>query len=145
MHTFRKFLALAAASGALLTGAVAADFPKGSPAFETDFEEACKKARLEGKPMLVVFSASWCGPCQMNKQRVYPSAVVRKFHDDFVWVYLDMDIGENSKVARKFGVRGIPHIQFLDKRCDPIGQTVGGTGPIRFAATLKRMLRKAAP
>lgn len=123
--------------------ALAGDFPKGSPTFETKLSSALAKAKAEGKPVIAVFSAVWCGPCQVMKKEVYPSAEVKKYHDKFVWAYLDTDIEANNKDAEKFGVSGIPHIQFLDKNGKSVEKQVGSTSPDDFAKTLKGVLKKA--
>ncbi len=145
MTKLANLLALAATGGLLATTASAKDFPEGSPEFETDYKKATAASKGSGKPMLVVFSASWCPPCQANKKKVYPSDPVKAYHDKFVWVYLDTDKKENQNVASEFGVRGIPHIQFVGADGKAIDKAVGGTSPDRFAAKLKSVLEKAAP
>lgn len=135
---FITFAVLAAS-----TASSAADFPKGSPAFEHKLSEALSKAKAEGKPVIAVFSAVWCGPCQMMKKDVYPSREVKKFHDKFVWAYLDTDDSANSADATKYGVSGIPHIQFLDAEGKPVDKQVGSSSPDEFAKTLKDVLKKA--
>ena len=119
------------------------DFPEGSPKFETDYKAALATAAKEGKPVIVVFSATWCGPCQANKKKVYPSDAVKPYHDKFVWAYLDTDIEANGEVAKKFGVSGIPHIQFLTKAGKSIDKAIGGTTPDAFAGKLKEVLAAA--
>ena len=137
----------AAAAVALLVGAslFAKDFPKGSPDFASSMGTVKSAAKKSGKPMVVVFSASWCPPCQAMKKTVYPSAKVAALHDKFEWAYLDVDESSNSKVASEFNVNGIPHIEFLDKDGKSIGQQVGGVAPEEFAALLNTMLAKATP
>jgi thioredoxin-related protein len=49
----------------------------------------------------------------------------------------------NEQVSKKFGVTGIPHIQFLDKTGKPLGNQVGSTTPGDFASTLTSILKKA--
>jgi thiol:disulfide interchange protein len=119
------------------------DFPDGSPKFETKYKSALAEAKKTGKPVIVVFSASWCGPCQANKKNVYPSDAVKPYHDKFVWAYLDTDEKANAKAAEEFGVSGIPHIQFLDKNGKSIDKQVGGTSPDAFAKKLEAVLAKA--
>lgn len=140
MKTLIKSLTLALLAACSV--ALASDFPKGSPAFETKLSEALKKAKAEGKPVIAVFSAVWCGPCQMMKKQVYPSAEVTPFHDKFVWAYLDTDEAANEADASKYGVSGIPHIQFLDKNGKPVDKQVGSSPAGEFAKTLEGILQK---
>ena len=141
----RRILAIISAaiiSSVLSVAANAKDFPKGSPKFVTDYNTALAAAKKADKPVLVVFSAVWCPPCQANKRNVYPSAAVKQYHEKFIWAYLDTDQPKNAAVANKFGVNGIPHIQFVTKDGKTIDKTMGGTTPKRFARTLKGVLKK---
>ena len=83
------------------------------------------------------------GPCQAMKKDVYPSEAVKPFHDKFVWAYLDADEKDNEKPMKEYKVSGIPHIQFLDKDGNSIGQQVGSTKPEDFAKTLEGIVKKA--
>lgn len=141
MKALTKFIALATV--AVTSLALAGDFPKGSPKFEDSLRSSLNDAKENGKPIVAVFSAVWCGPCQKMKKDVYPSEAVKPFHDKFNWVYLDTDNRRNAKDAEKYGVQGIPHIQFLDKAGNPIDKQVGSSSPDAFAKTLESVLQKA--
>lgn len=132
-------LILAAIALPLLAG----DFPEGSPKFASSLKQATNAAEKSGKPVILVFSAVWCPPCQMMKKEVYPSAEVKALHDKFEWAYIDVDEESNAAAATKFGVQGIPHIQFLSKDGKDLGNQVGGTSPSDFAHTLENVLKKA--
>jgi thiol:disulfide interchange protein len=123
--------------------AFAADFPKGSPKFEHTYRAALSEAKKSGKPILVVFSAVWCGPCQAMKKDVYPSDAVKPFHEKFVWAYLDADDKDNEKPMKEYKVAGIPHIEFLSSDGKSIGNHVGSTSPEEFAKKLESVLAKA--
>lgn len=137
----KKLIALLAA---LTLPVLASEFPEGSPKFGTSYEAALKTAKAEGKPVILVFSAVWCPPCQAMKKSVYPSAEVKPLHDKFVWAYLDVDEESNAKAAEKYGVQGIPHVQFLSKDGKALGNQVGGVSPAEFAGILSKVSEKAA-
>lgn len=122
----------------------ASDFPKGSPTFVTGYDAALKAAKTSGKPIIAIFSASWCPPCQANKQNVYPSSEVKPFHEKFVWAYLDADEEANVPAMKKFGVSGIPHIQFLDAKGASVGKLIGGSSPKAFRKELESILKKTS-
>jgi thiol:disulfide interchange protein len=145
MNTPRRSLLRALILTPLLcasTAVLADDFPKGSPKFEKSYRSALSEAKKTGKPILAVFSASWCGPCQMMKKNVYPTEAIKPYHDKFVWAYLDADDKDNEKAMKEFGVNGIPHIQFLSSDGKPVDKQVGASGADSFAKTLDGVLAK---
>lgn len=137
----KNLLILAAAIFA--TSLHAADFPEGSPKFATNAEVAMKAAQTNGKPIILVFSAAWCGPCQTMKKEVYPNAEVKPFHDKFNWAYLDIDVEANSKLSNTYHVEVIPNIVFLNAAGQKIDQQEGGGAPDVFAQTLAKVLKKS--
>jgi thioredoxin-like negative regulator of GroEL len=139
----KKTIATLATIAIAAVSVYAKDFPKGSPKFEDSARSVLNDAKKSGKPIVMVFSAVWCGPCQTMKKEVYPSEAVKAFHDKFEWAYLDTDDSDNDKAAKEFGVSGIPHIQFLDASGKPIDKQVGSSSPESFAAKLKEVLAKA--
>lgn len=126
------------------TFASASDFPEGSPKFSTSGDAVMKAAKENGKPAILVFSASWCGPCQAMKKDVYPSAAVKPYHDKFNWSYLDIDVDANNKLSEHYKVESIPHIFFVDGAGKVIDQQEGGGSPESFAKKLAKVLKKAA-
>lgn len=131
-------LVLAAVTGLALAG----DFPKGSPSFKDSSSYALSAAKKSGKPVVMIFSAAWCPPCQAMKHDVYPSEAVKAFHDKFIWAYLDVDDESNAGIASKYGVNGIPHIEFLNAEGKEIDKQIGGTSPEAFAKKLASVLAK---
>ena len=145
----RSFLSLGLGLATVLLApftAAAGEFPKGSPKFVTSYRKALSESKETGKPAIVIFSASWCPPCQTMKKEVYPSAAVQPLHDKFVWAYLDADDSSNKKAMEKYSVNGIPHIEFLNAAGESIGKQVGGSGDgAAFAKKLEGILAKAGP
>ncbi len=142
----RSFLGLAlSAICALPFSASAGEFPKGSPEFIINYDELLAKQKETGKPAVIIFSATWCSPCQVMKNKVYPSAAVKPFHDKFLWAYLDADDPLNKKAQEKYAVSGIPHIEFLNPAGKSIGQQEGSRSPKDFSKKLEEILAKGGP
>jgi len=139
-----KRILVTLATLAVATFLSAADFPEGSPKFATNADTVMKAAKDNGKPAILVFSASWCGPCQAMKKDVYPSAAVKPYHDKFNWSYLDIDVEANGKLSDAYKVEGIPHIVFVDGAGKVIDQQEGGGSPEDFAKKLAKVLKKTA-
>jgi thiol:disulfide interchange protein len=58
------------------------------------------------KPMLVYFTAKWCGPCQAMKRTTWADEDVRKAMERYVPVKVDVD--EQKAVAERFGISAMP-------------------------------------
>jgi len=63
----------------------------------------------QGKPMVVDFWATWCGPCR--KIGPYIEQLAEKYADQVIVGKVDVD--ENNDLAMRFGVRNIPTILFI--------------------------------
>jgi thioredoxin-related protein len=115
----------------------------GGPNFEHTADAVLQAAKSNGKPTILVFSASWCGPCQEMKKDVYPSAAVKPFHEQFNWAYLDIDVPANGKLFESHKLESVPHLLFLNASGKVIDQQEGGLPPEEFAKKLQSVLKKA--
>jgi thiol:disulfide interchange protein len=79
--------------------------------WRTNFGNAQQEAAAARKPMLVYFTADWCGPCQEMKRTVWTDADVDQALGAYVPVKIDVDADEDT--AQRFGVNGIPRVQIV--------------------------------
>lgn len=121
----------------------AARSAEGGPAFLDNFDKAVAASKSSGKPLIAIFSASWCPPCQQMKKSVYPSKEAQPFHDKFVWAYLDADDRANGAVMSQFKVSGIPHVAFVAPDGQIMGHFAGAISPKEFAEVLTQVLADA--
>jgi len=121
----------------------AAKSAEGGPVFLDNFDKAVAASKSSGKPLIAIFSASWCPPCQQMKKSVYPSKEAQPFHDAFVWAYLDADDRANQAVMSQFKVSGIPHVAFVSPDGLIMGHFTGAIPPKEFAEVLTQVLADA--
>ena len=63
----------------------------------TDYEKALHTASVTNRPILLDFSATWCGPCQMMaRTTLLDSNVVEKLNS---FVRIKVDIDANALLA----------------------------------------------
>lgn len=87
----------------------------------TDAQAASKKS---GKPIHVVFSTSWCGPCKAMVKGVYPKDEVKKALEAFEPLYIDGD--KYPQVCKTYKVRGFPTFIVIDAEGGTLKSKVGG-------------------
>ncbi|MEM7261726.1 MAG: thioredoxin domain-containing protein [Planctomycetota bacterium] len=98
--------------------------PDGPPAgWLSDFDAAQKAASEAKQPLVVVFSASWCPPCQDLKKKVYPLESVKKELASWTAVYIDVD--QHEALATQHGIEGIPTLIVFDAKGKELRRKVG--------------------
>ena len=81
--------------------------------WKKELRSALVEAGQTGKPVLLVFSASWCPPCQIMKHEVWPDERVRlAITRNYVPVMLDPE--DAPEEAARYQADGIPTILALD-------------------------------
>ena len=100
----------------------------------TDWEKARAKSMETGKPVVAMFSASWCGPCKMMIANVYPTKEAKEALESFVPVYIDSE--KQVELASENGIRAYPTFVCFDAEGESISQHVGGGGVDDFLEML---------
>jgi len=73
---------------------------------EGDYDKAVAKAKETGRPLVMKFSATWCGPCNAMKPSWEAKDVKNLMNDKAIFLHVDADRGQN--LMQKFGVSSIP-------------------------------------
>lgn len=102
------------------------------------FREAVTKAARENKPLVLDFTASWCGPCQRMLKETFPDPKVAPLLEQCVLVKIDTD--EHPGLSQKFGVVGLPDIRLLKPDGKEIRRLRDFQNPDAFAGEIDSLL-----
>lgn len=112
---------------------------KASLRWEKSFEEALKKAKAGGKPVMIDFWAEWCGWCHRLDQTTYVDARVVKLGEAFVTVKVDTEGGaKQAAIAERYDVSQLPTILFVSPQGRVILRVNGFQGPGQFPSTMEK-------
>lgn len=98
---------------------------------QANFEEIVNS----GKPVVLDFWATWCGPCR----RVAP--IIEELAGEYEGQVIvgKVDVEECDELAARFGIRNIPTVLFL-KGGEVVDKVVGATTKSLYEDKIKAML-----
>jgi thioredoxin 1 len=91
----------------------------------------------EYMPVVIEFSATWCGPCQQLKP------VFEALTDEYKGkVEMEsVDVDENPSLARKYSIQNIPTTIFFDKQGNEVERIVGYVPKSKLEQSIKSLLK----
>jgi thioredoxin 1 len=97
---------------ACLLAAVAAAEPASiAPVFHSSYQAAADAATADQSPVLLIFSAEWCGPCKLLKNKTLSAAEF--LHQESPLHVADVDIDAEQKMAKDFAIEAVPTLVLL--------------------------------
>lgn len=106
--------------------------------------EAVAKAKVEKKMIFVDLYTSWCIPCKVMADNIFPDLMLGQFMNErFVCVKYDTDKDEDGKMLmEKFSVRAYPTFLILNVNQELENQIVGGVEkPEEFRVKVEEALK----
>ncbi len=85
---------------------------EGDIPWRTSVRTASAAAAPMNKPMLIEFWATWCPPCNVMDQQVYPNPMVKEAMTKVLPVRIDVD--KQQAVARQYEIAAMPTLIFAD-------------------------------
>lgn len=114
--------------------------PPSSSAASGRLAQVAARAKRVGRPLLVMVSATWCGPCKAFKAAAQQSPAIVGALKRFVFADFDTDTSEDSaRVAESLKVESYPTFIAITSSGKEAGRLVGYRDPPSFAAWLNRM------
>jgi thioredoxin-related protein len=89
---------------------------KSAYGFNTDLQQALEQAKKSNQLVMIDFSARWCPGCQRMETDIFTKQKFKKQTDKIVKVKIDTDMYENSVLAEKYQILGVPTVIFLNSQ-----------------------------
>jgi len=112
--------------------------------WQSDLKSAHKQAQAEGKPILVVFGAEWCGFCKkLERQTLNTPEMSRYINENFIPVHLDLD--KEKKIGSILEVEALPCTVVLSPDADLLGKINGYQTPGPYQKNLAAARQQYRP
>jgi thiol:disulfide interchange protein DsbD len=104
-------------------------------------DDAMMRARQQGKPVVLDFSADWCVECKVMDRTVFSDAAVLRRLRDFVLIRADATNynDETRSLMKRFDVVGPPTVIFLGARDGKEAAEARIVGPVDASTFLKSL------
>jgi thiol:disulfide interchange protein len=100
-----------------------------------DLNEGLRLAKENGKPVMLYFTADWCGPCQALKKGAFSDKRVAEASRKLVNIQIDHD--KNPESFSAYRINAIPAILFLAPSGELISRYRGDFSSGDFVKSMK--------
>ena len=99
---------------------------------DSNYEEVV----AEGKPLVLDFWATWCGPCRMVGPII--EALAEEYAGRVIVGKVDVE-DEADELVAKFGIRNVPTVLFI-KNGEVVDKLVGAATKPKYVEKIQAML-----
>ena len=99
-------------------------------------DQSYQEVIAQGLPVVIDFSATWCGPCKKIAPIIEELAAE---YEGKVNIF-KCDVDENDELTSKFGIRNVPTVIFL-KGEEVVDKHVGAAPKSTFVENVEALLK----
>lgn len=122
------------------------DTREGMEFFHGSFEDALVLASEENKMVFVDVWTTWCGPCIVMQETVFPLPEVGEyFNARFINYKLDAENEDQNgpEISTRYEIELLPTYLILDSEGNELSRATGSVAPNQFISMVDRMLGEA--
>lgn len=106
--------------------------------------ELAQKSKRGPKLIFVDCYTTWCGPCAVIANEVFPLKRVGDFlNQNFINLKIDMEKGDGVLIAQKYKIRAFPTFLILDQNGEEVNRVIGGGNADKFIEKIKAAMLPA--
>jgi thiol:disulfide interchange protein len=99
-------------------------------------QEGLNAAAITGKPMMIDFYATWCGPCKMMDAQTYTHPSIMSEAHNFINVKVNAEYYRDD--AQRFNITGYPTMVWTDSAGNERGRVKGGYTAEQFLPIMQQ-------
>ena len=113
-----------------------------SASWNTNLTAAWNEATNRQQPVLMYFTARWCGPCKLMARTTFTNQTVTQAWEPIIRVAVDID--DEQGVAEQHGVRAVPAFHLFLPGGGAVAKTTGYQDAEQFVSWLTNALQQAS-
>lgn len=125
----------------LLLAGVGGAWAEPPAGWSTDYTNSLEQARVRNQPLMIYFTAGWCGPCRLMARTTLTNQSVVQALTNQSCVAIDID--QHRELAEQRSVRAVPTFQMLSPAGHEIASITGYQEPVAFLQWLTNSVGQA--
>lgn len=111
--------------------------------WRTDIRAASRESSESGLPILMKFSAKWCGPCKLMKAETFTDPrLAEMINTCFIPVEVDTD--QNEQLARQLRIESVPTTMVISPQGDIVERREGFQSAAQITGAIARFCQRPA-
>ena len=111
--------------------------------WRTDIQAANRESSKTGLPILMKFSAKWCGPCKRMKSETFTDASLADMINS-CFIPVEVDTDQNESLARQLRIESVPTTMVISPQGDILERREGFQSAAQLKGAIARFCQEPA-